>query len=471
MTAGAVQLGAALQAPQGAAGAALGIPALFVTTDRAKQGRGERITGPKKVRSAEALAARRRAEAPNRAQRRLELQDTARGILAAPARRERPGPPPGWAKAVAAGRGTHQLVYRRSRTKRHAQLHRVHNCLIAPVGGLVTVYHHADHGSASYGGLQTCGSPWACPVCAAKIGARRAEEVSEAVTRWQSCGGHVLMLTLTMRHRAGLPLRRLRRRLKLAYKKLQSGRVWSLFRARIGLVGSIVAKEDTHGGNGWHPHLHVLWFVEQDIDGGRRYVDELWLARRWQSCLAAVGESADIEHGCDLRNADDAAGRYIAKLTTAWSVAAELASGAEKRGRGGSRTPAQLLDDAGHGDRGAAELYREYVLATWGDRFLRWSPGLRQLLGWEEPEQSDAEVAAEQRDENAVALVALFPEQWRWVRGNALRGELLAEACHGDWRRLQMWLINAGLDLPDEQFMVAAGQLVRPDEPPPVDDG
>ena len=32
----------------------------------------------------------------------------------------------------------------------------------------VQVWKSKEHGTASYGGLQTCGSVWACPVCAAK---------------------------------------------------------------------------------------------------------------------------------------------------------------------------------------------------------------------------------------------------------------------------------------------------------------
>jgi len=32
-----------------------------------------------------------------------------------------------------------------------------------------------------YAGLQTCGSPWACPLCSAKISERRREEVQQAI--------------------------------------------------------------------------------------------------------------------------------------------------------------------------------------------------------------------------------------------------------------------------------------------------
>ena len=37
----------------------------------------------------------------------------------------------------------------------------------------VQVWKSREHGTASYGGLQTCGSVWTCPVCAAKIAERR----------------------------------------------------------------------------------------------------------------------------------------------------------------------------------------------------------------------------------------------------------------------------------------------------------
>ena len=61
----------------------------------------------------------------------------------------------------------------------------------------VQVWKSKEHGTASYGGLQTCGSVWTCPVCAAKIAERRRVELLDAMELHKAQGGAVYLLTLT----------------------------------------------------------------------------------------------------------------------------------------------------------------------------------------------------------------------------------------------------------------------------------
>ncbi|WP_157647664.1 hypothetical protein [Actinomycetospora chiangmaiensis] len=56
--------------------------------------------------------------------------------------------------------------------------------------------------SAAYGGL-TCGSVWSCPVCAAKIATRRADDLAAVMRTVNDLGGSAFLLTLTMRHTRG----------------------------------------------------------------------------------------------------------------------------------------------------------------------------------------------------------------------------------------------------------------------------
>src|SRR5690606_7352371 len=53
---------------------------------------------------------------------------------------------------------------------------------------------------AYFHGLQVCASPWACPVCAAKISERRTAEVQEAIDRAKALGLSVYLVTLTIPH-------------------------------------------------------------------------------------------------------------------------------------------------------------------------------------------------------------------------------------------------------------------------------
>lgn len=414
--------GRAGAAPEGAQ-APLGIPARFVTTT-APASVARPGCGGNTQTAALDIAAKRREGAPARLRRRYELQDAARALLPE---------------------------------------HRIQHCCCTPVTGRVTVHYHPEHASASYGGLQTCGSAWACPVCAAKIGARRAAEVGQAAASWRARGGHLYMLTLTLRHEDGSKLETLHDALNAAYRAVCQGRRWQLARDRYGLVGRITGREHTHGRRGWHPHLHILLFSTDDL-GERIFEVERWFARRWRAELHKVGQDADLEHGTDLRRADDKAGEYIGKLARAWSVAAELAGKQEKGGRAGNRTPAQLLERAARGHERSGRLYQEYVAATAGRSWLQWTPGLRALVGLED-EQSDEQIAQEQT-EQAAPMLMLEAWQWAWVRAKGLRGHLLAEACSGDAGKLAAWLEGRGLPIDAHQLHYEAHDIG-----PPADSG
>ena len=323
---------------------------------------------------------------------------------------------------------------------------RVGECMRRPVGGLVSVHYQPEHGSATFGGLKVCGSVWVCPVCAARIGARRAQDVAAAAPNWIAKGGRVLMLTLTLQHHAGRQLGELNQAMNAAYRQMRQGKSWVSFVQRYKLAGSITAREYTHGGNGWHPHLHVLFFLESAPGDGELAAMEQFLAKRWRSALAKRGETADLEHGTDLRPADKSAGDYVAKLSATWSVGAELAGASSKEGRRGSSTPAQLLDRAMHRDEAAGALFVEYAHATYGKNWITWSRGLRELCGLDQEEASDQELA-EEHEAGGLVLLVLTHEQWYWVVGNALRGELLYQAHAGDGAYLAAWLALQGLEV------------------------
>jgi len=69
---------------------------------------------------------------------------------------------------------------------------------------------------------------------------------------------------------------------------MTAGRQWIQFKETFGLVGTIKAVEVTHGGNGWHPHIHVLFFVDAPMndfdrdDAYRQLTIGRPCAKRWQ---------------------------------------------------------------------------------------------------------------------------------------------------------------------------------------------
>ena len=114
----------------------------------------------------------------------------------------------------------------------------VSGCLRRRQGGKdkVELWYLPETASAKFGGLQTCSSVWACPVCAAKISERRRIEVRSAIDAWAAVsqpnysnpskqqGGDVFLLTLTVRHMASDSLEQLLDGLKDALRRCHQGK-------------------------------------------------------------------------------------------------------------------------------------------------------------------------------------------------------------------------------------------------------
>lgn len=324
---------------------------------------------------------------------------------------------------------------------------RVAKCGTVPTGDLVHVVHHAaGEGSASFSGLQTCGSVWACPCCASKVTERRREELQTAITEWESRGGRIVMVTFTVRHNRRMSLADVVGGLMAARRRMLQGRAAQAFDASWAIAGRIRAVEVTHGQNGWHPHLHELWFI-----GGGVAVAELVPAikARWSAMVQAVGLDSVNQHGCSVCLAEWSAGEYVAKFgrdreVEPWGVACEMVKANIKSGREQSRTPMGLLAAyAWEDDLQAAALWIEYAREFKGRRQLSWSRGLRELLGMVE-DKSDEELAAEER-ETGTLLVTLTREEWRSVVGQDLRAVLLEVAASGSSTAVGELLMSCGI--------------------------
>jgi hypothetical protein len=282
---------------------------------------------------------------------------------------------------------------------------------------------------ATVTGLVSCGSVWSCPVCAAHIRYVRSVEVAEACVRHLDAGGGLLFLTLTLRHHRGERLPDLLDGLLEAQRLTFGGTPWYRQRDRHGVVGRIRSTEVTHGGNGWHPHSHVLLFLEDEPTPTQVAELEAWLANRWASMVERRGlQLPDHDHGCrlELVRSGEGVGQYVAKVQEAASVPLELTRGDLKRSRGGL-VPFELLDAAGDGERDALRLWWEYEAATRARRCIEWSRGLRERLGIA-AEVDDSAIVAEDTTTDDSLLVTLRSEDWGAVCRAGLDVELLEAA-------------------------------------------
>lgn len=234
------------------------------------------------------------------------------------------------------------------------------------MGPLVAVLRSIETGKAHFGGLCTCASVWACPVCSAIIRSRRAEEVRKAV---EAHGvDRTMMLSLTVRHGLGHELKTVRKGVAGSYRRFTRGAPWKRFCHERGLTGFIRGLDLTHGPeNGWHPHIHALLLFDAPLSERQLQEACRWIAKRWADCVAReLGEDhrPDLEHGTDLRPCHNA--EYLAKLGL------ELTSpGRSKRGKGDQRTPMQIAYDlADRQDPRDAELWRDYCDAMFRAKML-----------------------------------------------------------------------------------------------------
>lgn len=137
---------------------------------------------------------------------------------------------------------------------------------------------------ARYGNLMTCGSVWACPICSARIAAKRAAETEHALKAHRAEGGRLMFVTLTHQHSRDGKLPDQLKKQGEALLMMQRDWKYRQLCDAAGVLGMIRGLEMTHSdANGWHVHLHFLVFlagneqqakrhaqVMQDIDAERR---------------------------------------------------------------------------------------------------------------------------------------------------------------------------------------------------------
>lgn len=269
-----------------------------------------------------------------------------------------------------------------------------------------------EHAKAFYVGLQVCAMPWLCPVCAAKIAERRKAELQAAMATAKAMGWQVLLLTLTVPHGLGDNLEVMLDQMREAWRYCSTSRAGKAMRKALGIEGTVRALEVTYGANGFHPHFHVLLFLDKP---NLPFLVQQEFAPLWQrACLKAGLQRPSDAHGCRVDDGSKAAD-YVAKggLDSHWGMEDELTKGHSKKGRNGSLTPFDFLRAYREtSDDKFRRLWMVYAEAFKGQRQLYWSNGLKAKLAV--VDLSDEEIAA-QEDDAARVLATLTDEQWKAV--------------------------------------------------------
>lgn len=339
-------------------------------------------------------------------------------------------------------------------------------------------------------GMWRCGSRW-CPECRAKVAKAKAAEVEQAVRYALDRDLIVVMYTLTASHvtkealeAAGGSLHEAVQTVTTKQVRKEQGRAYALATKgrrsadlRRGRVGMITAQEVTTDDlivpasrTGIHWHRHILVFLEPQEGLTTEQVANEYgerLFSYWQQGCEGAGLVAD-KKGFDTtvatgtESALELAG-YVAKGESPQeakeaeeiTIHLEMAHAEGKKGRGRSRvSPEQVLRniaylcDTGLGEdkkrvRRLVAQWKDLEAGTKGVHWLRWSPGLRDLVGLGE-ELSDEEIANTE-DMEAAEPVAVV--KWEDLREHVeeLR-RVVREAQDGEgWNTLLLVLNSLGI--------------------------
>lgn len=229
----------------------------------------------------------------------------------------------------------------------------------------------------------SCKSPWACPVCAPKIAAGRAESLGPQMQNLMSDGGTIWLVTLTLRHKRETPLKETLDGIRKAWGTVTSGKAWKEKRDKGKIEYARGFDVTWSPANGWHPHLHLSLF----LGAGHKNPEDVarWIVERWKNALEVRGYSASLQ-AQDFKQCDDAATAAAYAVTPAACYEALSMATKRARGQGSGATPFEILSFAAEqkiespdvkiSQKQALLLWLDYVKATKGRRQAVTSQGL-----------------------------------------------------------------------------------------------
>jgi len=302
-------------------------------------------------------------------------------------------------------------------------------------GKQVEVWANSALQRARYHNVIRCSDVWICPVCANHITASRRDDLRKVV-RTLRPKSIVVMLSFTLRHKREDALIDTLTCLLDAWRSMTTCRQWDKDRER--MFGYVRSLEVTWGrANGWHPHLHVVFFVKPE------FCVKTFIARTrnaWDVSVRVAGGDSDIGIAVGVTYDTEDSADGMADYLTKWGLPEEMTRGGMSKGdRDGGYTPLHLLAEYLKYPYGeipvthVGKLYMEYAQALRGKRQLTWSrsPDIRAEAGIGE-EKSEAEIVENSPEDGYVLLARLTIEEWTAVLAESKQGALLDFAAQGD---------------------------------------
>lgn len=282
---------------------------------------------------------------------------------------------------------------------------------------------------------------WACPVCAPRKNVLRQAEIQEAILAAHRAGDKLLFLTFTIPHWADDTCLYTRRTIQDAYTKMGRRRRLTRILQEHGYAGQIRCWDFTYGSNGWHPHIHAIYFFETEEDPLQlsirisKEVEQAWaeqvettsgrkISRRHgflcEPIVLDIPQTATLSetHGANdpetprqaagepicapisdnpeyvLDNGETADTEREAADRLAWYFAKKISVYATEVDKGGrqSKSPFEFIVPATHPRyEEYSRIFYDYYKGQKGIRRIRMSPGLRERYGIEKREHERPE--------------------------------------------------------------------------------
>jgi hypothetical protein len=271
-------------------------------------------------------------------------------------------------------------------------------------------------------GTALCKEIWRCPTCSMKLLKGRASEILQLTQAHQNKGYKLGFVTLTVQHSKDDTLKQTLDKLLNNYRKFQSHKHFRTLKNTY-LIGQVKSLEITiTKQNGWHPHLHILYFYKTTQTDGIEDIQNK-IITDW----ANYTDGSPKAQNQQVVYTD----KHITDYITKWDAIQELTNDFKKTSKG--IKPFQLLTiltKKQHYFKSltfkksidfTTSLWLEYVETTKGKRRITTSRKLNELYKIEE--KTDEQILAQNPD--GEKIISFSQDTWKTIYKHNLQPHLL----------------------------------------------
>lgn len=331
--------------------------------------------------------------------------------------------------------------------------HRVNKASIAGTDG---VFLLSNGSQAKFFGTSHCQNPFVCPCCSARRMSKFATEIGMAIKILSKKGYVGIMITFTLPHLPFMKCREITDILVNTYQKFRTNlKTYSQGRNRtpskeaeftldVGLKHHVSVYEYTWGNNGWHPHIHgIFWLPKKNLSKVGKW--EKILHERWlfwgKKETVKYWKKHGIFKGYEQEKADwlykvvnqKRGGLYMSKdskgnvresaaseYICGWGSDKEVTGNYRKNATNeGHYTPYQILEKAYHGDKKCEKLIIEFALSITTKPYhfrIRWSQtGIKKLVAQQLQIENCEELIKKKEHEKWKVLLWFSREDWSYI--------------------------------------------------------